>query len=752
MHEELNLVSDLALLLIVAGATTLIFKWLKQPLVLGYIVAGFLVGPHFDLFPTVIEKAGVSEWSEIGIIFLLFALGLEFSFKKLMNVGASAAITAITEVVTMFIVGFIVGYFLGWTMIECVFLGGMLSMSSTTIIIKAFSDLGLRNQKFTTIVFGTLVVEDIVAILMMVMLPTIGHGFAGEEMLFSLLKLVFFLILWFLIGIYILPSLFRRARRWLNDETILIISVGLCFGMVSLATHTGFSAALGAFIMGSILAETIEGERIEHLTKNIKDLFGAVFFVSVGMLVDPQILIEHWQPVLILTLVTLFGKSFFSSLGVLISGQSLKTSVQSGFSLAQIGEFAFIIATLGYTLGVMREFIYPVIVAISVITTFTTPYFIRLADPFYNWLAPRLSPKIKDFLDRYAAGSSTVTAESDWKKLLKYYALHMLLYSVLIIAVILCFNQFVNPFIHEHFDEQFSRPLANLICAGATLVVMFPFLLGLITTSHSKQEIFKKLLSDNRNNRGRLLALLFLQILFALFFVMGMLFYTLKLPVWIILSITAGIFIVIILLRKRIRFYQLIQARFLYNLNQKDEINKKKNPISTLVKSQLSNRDIHFAEVIVSSDSLFIGKQIKELDVRRKYGVNIVRIKRGSKNIFFPSSDEYIYPADHLIAIGTDEQINSFTEIMEHHTICDEADVPEISLTSLVVHFDSFLLGKSIAESKMRDAGCHIVGIDRYGESAMNPDYNFIFEENDIVWVVGKKEDIDKCFAAEDFV
>ena len=737
--EELNLVSDLALMLIAAGVITLIFRWLKQPLVLGYIVAGFLVGPHFGLFPTVIAKEGVAEWSEIGIIFLLFALGLEFSFKKLMNVGGSAAITAITEVVMMFIVGFVIGHLLGWTTMECIFLGGMLSMSSTTIIIKAFNDLGLRNQKFTTIVFGTLVVEDIVAILMMVMLPTIGHGFAGEEILFSLLKLVFFLILWFIIGIYMLPSLFRKARRWLNDETILIISVGLCFGMVSLATHTGFSAALGAFIMGSLLAETIEGERIEHLTKNIKDLFGAVFFVSVGMLVDPYILVEHWQPVLILTLVTLFGKAFFSSFGVLLSGQSLKTSIQSGFSLAQIGEFAFIIATLGYTLGVMSEFIYPVIVAISVITTFTTPYFIRLADPFYNWLTPRLSPKLTGFLDRYASGSQTVTTESDWKKLLKYYAQHLIIYSVLIIAVILCFARFINPLVSEKLHlPDFA---VNLINATATLVVMLPFVLGLITTSHSKQEIFRKLLRDNRNNRGKFVTLLLLQVLLAVFFVMGMLFYTLKLPVWIVISITAGVFVIIIVFRKRIKFYQLIQARFLYNLNQKEEIEKKKNPISSAVKNQLSNRDIHFAEVIVSSDSPFIGKQIMEVDVRRNYGVNIVRIKRGNTNIFFPLGDEYIYPADHLIAIGTDEQISSFTDIMEQ-TVYKETDAPEISLTSFVIHSGSPLLGESIAGSKMRDVGCLIVGIDRGGASMMNPDYNFTFEENDLVWVVGKKEDI----------
>ncbi|MDR0872572.1 MAG: cation:proton antiporter [Prevotellaceae bacterium] len=744
MEEGLHLVSDLALILIAAGVTTIIFKWLKQPLVLGYIVAGFLVGPHFDFFPGIIAKESVAEWSELGIIFLLFALGLEFSFKKLVKVGASAFVTAATEVVTMFLVGFVVGKLFDWTTMECIFLGGMLSMSSTTIIIKAFGDLGLRNQKFTTIVFGTLIVEDLVAILLMVLLSTaaVSQQFAGAEMAFSFLKLGFFLILWFLVGIYVLPSLFRRARRLMNDETLLIISIGLCFGMVTLATSIGFSAALGAFIMGSILAETIEGKHIEHLIKNTKDLFGAVFFVSVGMLVDPGILVEHWLPILVLTLVTIFGKSLFSSIGVLISGQSLKTSIQSGFSLAQIGEFAFIIASLGYSLGVMSEFIYPVIVAVSVITTFTTPYFIRLAEPFYTWLTPRLSPRTKNFLDRYASGTNTVNTESDWRKLLKSYITNIILYSVMLIAVILCFTKYINPLIDEWLTEAFSRPVVNLINAILAFAAMTPFLLGLLTMSQSRREIFQKLLRENRYNKGKLAALLIVRVMLALFFVMAMLLYTLRLPLWAVLLIALAAFVILYLLRKRLQGYQLLQARFLYNLNQKEEIEKTKNPISSAVEKHLSGRDIHFADVIVSADSPFIGRRIKTLDVRKNYGVNIVRIKRGNTDIFFPSGEERLYPADHIVAIGTDEQINSFTAVMEQQIMCEPVEKPEVNLASFVVQNTSSVLGKTIADSKIRDAGCLVVGIDRNFESVMNPDRNFVFEEGDIVWIVGKREDI----------
>ncbi len=294
MEEELHLVNDLALILISAGVMTLIFKKLKQPLVLGYIVAGFLVGPHFDFFPTVIEEASVSEWSEIGIIFLLFALGLEFSFKKLFSVGSTAFITAGCEILLTFSIGALAGYLMGWTMIESVFLG--------------FEDLKLKGEKFADISLVVLIIQDLVAILMLVLLPTIatGKNFEGSEMIFSILKMVFFLVLWFLIGIYVFPTFFKRSKKLMNDETLLIISVGLCFGMVTLAVFTGFSSAFGAFIMGSILGETVEGEHIEHNLKSIKDLFGAIFFVSVGMMVDPKILAEYWLPILILSLITIF--------------------------------------------------------------------------------------------------------------------------------------------------------------------------------------------------------------------------------------------------------------------------------------------------------------------------------------------------------------------------------------------------------------------------------------------------------------
>ena len=747
MHEELNLVQDLALIFISAGVITLIFRQLKQPLVLGYIVAGFLISPHFDLFPTVVTENNVSEWSEIGVIFLLFALGLEFSLKKLLNVGASALITAVTEMVAMLCIGFFVGYLLGWTTLESVFLGGMLAMSSTTIIIKAFEDLNLRNQKFTSIVFGTLIVEDILGILMMVMLSTIAvsQDAAGGELIFSLLKLGFFLVLCFLVGIYLLPTFFRKFRRGMNDETLLIISIGLCFGLVFLSTYFGFSVALGAFMMGFILAETIEGAHIEHLTKNIKDLFGAVFFVSVGMMVDPSTLLQYWLPILILTLVTIFGKTFFSFVGVLLSGQPLKTSLQSGFSLAQIGEFAFIIAALGYSLGVMSEFIYPVIVSISVITTFTTPYFIRLANPFYEWLNPKLPPKFKTFLDNYSSGGDFVKDESNWKKFMKYYFTNVFVYSILLIAIILCFASLVSPFISKELTGHISGWLVNFIKTLLTIIAMTPFLMGLISINKEKKELAAKLMSNGKANHRRMVSLALLRMFLATFFVMLVFFINFKTTSWLIVFISLAIMVFIFVAHKYLKTHWIMEFRFLSNLNQKEEHERQKRPLRSFINSQLANSDIHLAKIIVSPDSPFIGKCLKELDLRKNHNVNIIKIIRGHKEIYLPGGNEFIYPSDHLTAIGTDEQISAFSQILEiEDTEEPQIKKSELELSSFVVKEDTPVLGKNLAESGFRDSGCLIIEVDRGKETFINPDMSFIFEEGDLVWIAGERERIQQ--------
>ena len=396
MSELDPLIKDLALILVVAGIVTLVFKRLKQPLVLGYIMAGFVVSPQFPYTISVVDIDNVRAWADIGVIFLLFALGLDFSFKKILKMGMAPVIAACTIIFCMMVSGMTVGKMFGWTHMDCIFLGGMLAMSSTTIIYKAFDDMGLRQQRFTGMVMSVLILEDVLAIVLMVMLSALAHGSSpdGGEMIGIVVRILFFLVLWFVVGIFLIPMFLRRMRGVINDETLLVVALGLCFLMAVVSAEVGFSSAFGAFVMGSILAETIEAEKIIRVVEPVKNLFGAIFFVSVGMLVEPSVIAEYAVPIVVLVLAILMGQAVFGSFGYLISGQPLKTAMKCGFSMAQIGEFAFIIASLGLSLGVIGKFLYPVVVAVSVITTFLTPYMIRFATPCYTLMERRLPPRV----------------------------------------------------------------------------------------------------------------------------------------------------------------------------------------------------------------------------------------------------------------------------------------------------------------------------------------------------------------------
>ena len=743
-----TLIADLALILISASIITLLFKWLKQPLVLGYIVAGLLAGPYVHIFPTVGDIANINIWAEIGVVFLLFALGLEFSFKKLINVGSTAFITATTEVISMLLIGYMVGYLLGWGTMNSIFLGGMLSMSSTTIIIKAFDDLGLRSQRFTGIVFGTLVVEDLIAILMMVLLSTmaVSKDFVGEELLVSVLKVVFFLILWFLIGIFILPAFLKKAKKLMNNETLLIVSLGLCLGMVVLATYTGFSAALGAFIMGSILAETIEAEHIEHIIQPVKDLFGAIFFVSVGMLVNPAVLVEYAWPVIIITLVTIIGKAIFSSLGVLLSGESLNISIKSGFSLAQIGEFAFIIAGLGVSLKVLDPFISPIIVAVSVITTFTTPYFIRLANPFAEWLYKVLPPKVQEMLARYASGKKTVNHDSDWKKLLKNIVGRVIIYSVLLTAIWLLSVKNLYPAVSELFTP--VTIWVNLAMCLATLLLMTPFLWALISNKYNSSAIFLKLWEDENYNHGRLVALVLFRVSVAIFFISAVVISYFHLNIGIGVVIAVAVVALILILREDLTQYSRLETHFLTNLNLREEVAKKHHPLKTSFNSEFNNKDIELTSVLASPYSRYIGKSLGELSFRQEFGVNVVAIVRGDLKIYIPKSSERIYPQDKLAVVGTDRQLQKFRDEIEspQGVPGTEEMYQEMNLHSFTVNEAFHFLDKSIVQSRLGEKyDSIVVAIERNGELVpLDKDATFLL--GDLVWFVGEREKIRQLF------
>ncbi len=746
--EEANLVKDLALILISAGVFTIISKALKQPLILGYIVAGFLVGPHMGLFPTVTSTVQVKEWSDIGIIFLLFALGLEFSFKKLIKVGSSALITAITQCLGMFILGFLVGEAIGWSNMESIFLGGMLSMSSTTIIIKAYDDLGYKDRPFAPLVFGALVFEDLIAVVLMVLLSTmaVSNKFAGGEMLMGLAKLVFFLILWFLIGIYMIPTILKKAHNYLNDEILLLVSLGLCFVMVSLASLAGFSEALGAFVMGSILAETLESEHIMHLTKGIKDLFGAIFFVSVGMMVDPHVIAEHWGTILVLTITVMTGILFFSTSGAVLAGQGLENAVHAGFSLAQLGEFSFIIAGLGVSLGVMRDFIYPVIITVSVITTFTTPYMIKAGTPAYLYLIKKLPAQFVNRINAFSTQErqNSAAAQNEWKRLIKEVALRVLLYSVILIAIDLGSHLFLDKYIISRLDS-LTPIVRNLISVVVTLAVMSPFLVGIAISGKDINSSSIKLIKAKQSNVWPVISLVLLRNLIAMGFVVSVIASHFNLAFWTILLIIVSGVAFFLIGRRSISKFTVVEDRFMANLNEKEQQQRRMTPVTSSVSDKMSRYNVKTDMITISADSLYAGKMLKDLPFRHKSGVNIVKIIRGSRSIMIPKGEEMVFPFDKLIAVGTKEQLSEFRKDMtESVYVPDEKDTDTLAprafqLDSITLKEDSWLTGKTLRETDMRSYGCMVISVVSDGQVTTNPKPDYRFKEGDIVWLAGEK-------------
>lgn len=742
MSEIPVLISDLAVILICAGLVTLLFKWLKQPVVLGYIVAGILSGPVCKYTPTVMDSGSIETWSEIGVIFLLFTLGLDFSFKKLVKVGGTAVIAAITVVLGMMFVGYATGFALGWGSMNSLFLGGMLSMSSTTIIYKAFDDMGLRNQQFSGVVLGILVVEDLFAVLMMVLLSTlaVSKHVEGAEMLNSVMRLGLFLVFCFIVGIYLVPSLLQLCRKYLNDETLLVVSLGLCLTMVMIAVFAGFSSALGAFIMGSLLAETVEAERIERLVKPVKDLFGAVFFVSVGMMIDPQMLWEYKIPILLLTLIVMGGQITFGTFGVLLSGQPLKVAVQSGFSLAQIGEFAFILAALGQSLKVTDSFLYPIVVAVSVITTFFTPYMIRFSEPAYRRLEGRIPSKLRRFLMHYASGSTTIHQKSAWNKLLKALAGIVGVYASVTFVLIFVWLQYVSPLITNNIHGW----QGNILSLVIILALISPLLRAIMMKKNRSTE-FRQLWNDRKINRGPLISLILLRIILCVILVMIPVVRLLNTAVgymWVFAALT----VITIIFSKKLKKHSILMERhFLSNLTAREMDAAKHSTIRQSFANHMLERDLHLADFEVRQNSPSVGKRLRDLDFRKICNVNVVTIVRGDLRINIPGGDERLYPFDKIVVVGADSDLEHFRTYVEEKYEDYQKQVHEtagtVSIEQFQVTADSALVGHSIQESGIRErAECLVIGIERGDCSLKNPDPATCFEAGDLVWIVGERK------------
>jgi monovalent cation:H+ antiporter-2, CPA2 family len=737
MNHLPHLITDLALILAAAAVTTLIFKMIKQPVVLGYIIAGFLVGPHVSIIPTVADSEGIKVWSEIGVIFLLFSLGLEFSFKKLMKVGGSAFITALVGITLMNVIGYLTGKLLGWKFMDSLFLGAILSISSTTIIMRAFNELGVRTKKFANLVMGVLVVQDLLAILLLVMLSTfsVTQQFAGGDLLIQVLKLLFFLTLWFVGGIFFIPTILKRANKLLNDETLLIVSIALCFLMVMLAVEVGFSAALGAFIMGSILAETTHSDRIEELLKSVKNLFASVFFISVGMMLDPGVLVEYSIPILVVTTVTIVGMSITFSLGALVSGQSLKHSVQTGMSLAQIGEFSFIIASLGASLNVTSNFLYPIAVAASTFTIFTTPFLIKASTPVYKTLEKRLPANWTVRINRYSTSSQQLSAYSDWKKLLNAYAINSLIHVVLVGALIFLSQNLIVPYIHRYFENETTAKIVSVV---VTLMLMTPSIWAL-AVRRIERDAYSHLWLNKTLNRGPLIAIEIVRIAVAVVLI-GVLINVYFSITTALVTAVLSMGIAVVLFRNKLQeFYDRLETRFLNNLNEK-EIERKRG-------KEIAPWDAHLATFHIQPELPFVGKQLQELRLREKYGVNIALIERGKLSILTPKRDERLYPGDQLSIIGTDEQLGKLKRLFEKEIATNvefQIHDDQITLQNFTITANSSIVNKSIRDSKLREVGKGlVVGLERNGERLLNPESSTLLLDGDIVWVVGVRKSID---------
>ena len=752
MENIPSLVQDLALILVTAGVVTLIFKKLKQPLVLGYIMAGFIVSPNFPLTVSVVDHENIEIWGNIGVMFLLFTLGLDFSFKKILKMGMAPIIAALTIVFSMMMIGILVSRLFGWSQMNGMFLAGMLAMSSTTIIYKAFDDMGLKQQQFAGLVMSVLILEDILAIVMMVMLGAFAGGGApdGEVMVQTILYIGFIIIIWFVVGLFLIPTFLRRVRPLMNDEVLLIVALGMCCFMAVLSTKMGFSSAFGAFVMGSILAETVEAKKIEKVVASVKDLFGAIFFVSVGMLVDAHIIVDQWLAIVVITIAILLGQSIFGTFGFMLSGQPLRTAMRCGFSMAQIGEFAFIIASLGLSLHVLSDVMYPIVVTVSVVTTFLTPYMIRFAVPAYETIEKHIPSSWIEHINRISdiAPSGRNSTEGYWKPLLRQMSVNTLIYSCLSIAIIAFMSTFSLPIAQRimppHFEEW-----ADIIVGAVTVLLMAPFLRAMVMKKNKSEEFHA--LWTSRGNRAPLIFTIIVRIIIAMTFVFYVCNMVTEFNYAILICVALGLVILMIMSRWLKAGSIRMERLFIQNLRSKDYALRASGARRPLFEGRLLDRNIHIATVDVPHNSLWGGKMLKELTLGSRFGVHVSSIMRGYKKINIPSGSDIVFPLDQLNVIGTDEQLANLNTALQQEIEPEMLDLDgkDMQLKRFGISPDSPFVGKSLITSQLREKyNCMFVGLEEDEDKLINITPFYLFQPADIIWVVGEEDDIKRL--AED--
>lgn len=751
MHLE-PLVADLALILVASAIVTIIFRKLKQPVVLGFIVAGFLISPHFDYLPTVVAQEDISTWADLGVIFLMFGLGLEFSFKKLAQVGGSAFTVATTVMAMMMLVGAGVGSLLGWGKMDCIFLGGMISMSSTMIIMKSYEEFNMKREPFAQMVLGALVIEDVAGIFMLVVLSTIsiGRNVSGIALAQQVFIMLIYLVAWILIGVYVIPSVLKKITGLLNDELVLIVSAGLCLLMVVIANLIGFSSALGAFLAGSILAGTVQSDRIRYLVKPVKDLFGAIFFVSVGMMIIPSLLLEYIVPIIIVTIVVILGQMTFSVIGILLSGQSLHTAIRGGFSMVQIGEFSFIVATLGMSFGVISHYLYPIIVCVSVITSFLTPLFIKNAEKVYKFLDKRLPKKVRMALRRNTSENQTRDAQdSDWNQYIKRVCIRTGICSSILFLFYWAGTRHLIPYIAGISGS----PLAgNVLSAAVIIMVMLPVINVMFD---SNTTLFYKLWVKHRSNHLPLITMRALRALIAACFIALVLRKIFHIP-FVILVLIAAVPIIFIIRSAWLNGVTIaMEKRFVANFSERT-LDKAKKDRTRSKSYRWLNESLYVDEFeIIDPD---FSKTIVEFTKRRDFNVTIIRIIRKAGYVNMPSADETIRYGDILQMLGTRDELDACTMILEKDDAIEYTEsetktlkdfmygqrfegVPEEGeLVCVPIQLDgnSRFTRKSIRNCGLRQAfGATIVGIERGALPIVSPDIDTILAKDDILWLIG---------------
>ena len=758
-----SIITDLAFLLIVAGIVTIIFKWLKQPVVLGYIVAGLLTGPYSNFFPSIVDGENMKIWGEIGVIFLLFAMGLEFSFKKLLSNGKTGFITLIVIILGLGVSGYFLGLWMGWGTWNSFFLGAMLCLSSTTIIVKAFDDPRYKGKRFTEAVFGILIFDDLFAILLMVFMGTlaVSRNFEGSEIMLSLGKMLFFMVVWVVCGIFLVPTFLKKLKSILNDETLLIVSLGMCLGMVVFATQVGLSAELGAFIMGSILAETVALENIERVTKPIKDFFGAIFFVSVGMMLDPQVVIDNFSNIIMITGLVLFGKVIFTSIGARLSGESMHVSVQSGFSMAQVGEFSFIVAGTAISYHLADGFIYPIIIAVSILTTFTTPYLMASSTGAYNLMMRNIPDKWRVKIIETDKKLENPTPPTVWAAFIKNYIFNIIVFTSLCIAVIILSVNFLHPYVQIHISD---NAWADALCLAITVLVMAPLIKGLVYRGGEQPYLILKLWQQNVGNRLILSVFIVIRYVIAFVLVYFLFWRLIDIPIWVSAIVVAGLLLVVFRSKYLLKIYWNMEYRFVLNFNQriiheKRKSSKEKGGTTTfeLDNESWMERNLYVGKFTLTPGSEYENRALKDTNFRSKYDLIIVAVCRNKEELYFPNGEFELMAGDIITVAGNIVQVdlltsdnnkieldrNVFKTIHEYAKRQDEDPDSQMKCISLVIDKTSGLYGKSLQQSEMGKRGsCFVVGIERNKGYEINPPATTIFKGGDIVWIIGNKESV----------